>query len=514
MPGYDGEEYAPLQVVAVDDELPILDELCAFPWESHGAKLMACCENGAEALEFCCTHRIDLVICDVVMPVMDGLTLLKKLREASLGTQFVLLTCHESFRYAHEAIRMGALDYIVKLNMEDDLVKVLAKARDAIASARHATSGKDVFRRNALARLFRGMAGKHPDITAFRAEIGKFAALDYPLDLSMLFVSCPLDEGDMIQEEVLGALASIAVQKDLYLEAIPLFPRQFLLLDRNPHLDLEGRLVLAVEALNSTPFQISQTQDDVRIFASMSRNIGGDRQLCDVLSASKAWHMLSFYDDRTKVFARPGDAFCMLSALRQSDILRRGNLLKQTPRALMEYVTGELAPFFLVERVDPGALKSFFSRWLIDLLDAGADMRRASQINEHVMRALTLDEMVDAFEYLVTHNTSQQPLHPEIQRALELIDQRMDEPLTLGTVAKEVALSPYYLSRLFHAQTGRQFNKYVMERRIERAAQLLRASNLKVYEVSNRVGISNYRYFVMQFKKQMHRTPMEYRRNV
>ena len=104
--------------------------------------------------------------------------------------------------------------------------------------------------------------------------------------------------------------------------------------------------------------------------------------------------------------------------------------------------------------------------------------------------------------------------HPEIRRALEMIHKHLDQPVTLQLVSRQVGLSPHYLSRLFHAETGKSFSKYVNEMKLQRAAKLLRESNMKVYEVSDSIGISNYRYFVMLFKKQLGMTPLEYRRNV
>ena len=111
--------------------------------------------------------------------------------------------------------------------------------------------------------------------------------------------------------------------------------------------------------------------------------------------------------------------------------------------------------------------------------------------------------------------TAEQSLqHPEIRRALELINKHLDQPITLQFIAKQVGLSSHYLSRLFHAETGKPFNQYVIEAKMQRAAKLLRESTMKVYEVSDSIGIPNYRYFAALFKKHWGMTPIDYRKNV
>ena len=105
----------PLHVVVVDDERPILDELRLFGWQECGAELSGVFTNGAEALDFCIDNEVNVIISDVVMPTMNGLELLERIKNIAPHIQFIVLTCHESFRYAQEALRSGALDYILSL---------------------------------------------------------------------------------------------------------------------------------------------------------------------------------------------------------------------------------------------------------------------------------------------------------------------------------------------------------------------------------------------------------------
>jgi hypothetical protein len=102
----------------------------------------------------------------------------EKVREASLGTQFVLLTCHESFRYA---MRPSAWGLWTTLSTQHGgrLVKVLAKAREPSPARGTPPAGKMSSGATRLPAV-QGHGGKQSDISAFRAEIGKFAALTTP----------------------------------------------------------------------------------------------------------------------------------------------------------------------------------------------------------------------------------------------------------------------------------------------------------------------------------------------
>jgi len=99
----------------------------------------------------------------------------------------------------------------------------------------------------------------------------------------------------------------------------------------------------------------------------------------------------------------------------------------------------------------------------------------------------------------------------EISCAIRLIHERMHEPLSLTEIAQEVSLSANHFGILFRKETGEYFQDYVKKVRMDKAAELLRNSTLKVYEIAQSVGIPNYRYFTDVFCKHFHKTPREYR---
>lgn len=104
-----------------------------------------------------------------------------------------------------------------------------------------------------------------------------------------------------------------------------------------------------------------------------------------------------------------------------------------------------------------------------------------------------------------------EPNRIAVERAMEYIRKNYGEPLTLELVADAVHLSPSYLSVLFKKYAGTNFSKYLRDYRMEQARILLTQTHLKVYEVAQKVGYPNSKYFIDLFKEQNNVSPHEYR---
>ncbi|TBL78672.1 response regulator transcription factor [Paenibacillus thalictri] len=123
-------------VLIVDDEIPIRESMRMFPWAEHGFRLAGEARHGREALELIESSAPDILITDIMMPVMDGISLMRKLQEREIGLPVILLTCHKEFDYVREALLLGAKDYLVKgIYRDQELLEALNKARKTIPSA-------------------------------------------------------------------------------------------------------------------------------------------------------------------------------------------------------------------------------------------------------------------------------------------------------------------------------------------------------------------------------------------
>jgi len=101
-----------------------------------------------------------------------------------------------------------------------------------------------------------------------------------------------------------------------------------------------------------------------------------------------------------------------------------------------------------------------------------------------------------------------------IERALGFIRENLEKPLTLEEIAKESGMSKYHFSRVFKASAGRSFKKYLIEKRIDRAKNLLANEDLNITEVCFSVGFNDLAYFDRIFKRREGITPSAYRRQL
>lgn len=102
-------------VLLVDDEEMILSTLKSeIPWQEMGVDTVLTAENGQQALELACQQPVALVIADIRMPVMDGLTLVRELKIRSPRTHSILLSAYNEFEYARAAISLGVENYLLK----------------------------------------------------------------------------------------------------------------------------------------------------------------------------------------------------------------------------------------------------------------------------------------------------------------------------------------------------------------------------------------------------------------
>lgn len=132
------------KVLLVEDETFVRESVKEIiRWEEMGFTLAGEASNGVEALALIKRDPPDLVLCDIVMPQMDGLALLKETRGAGIGSKFVMLTCIGDFEAMRQAMEYGASNYILKLSMSvKDLRETLAKVRTELSGGSAAAAAR------------------------------------------------------------------------------------------------------------------------------------------------------------------------------------------------------------------------------------------------------------------------------------------------------------------------------------------------------------------------------------
>ncbi|MFS0723149.1 response regulator [Paenibacillus sp. 1P07SE] len=139
------------KVLIVDDEYYFRQALkISLPWEEWDLQLIGEAKNGEDALEQMRVLHPDIIMVDINMPIMDGLTFIAKARSAGFNAKFIVLTGHSEFAYAKNAIQLGVSNYVLKPIDTDEIQRSLSEMKHVITHERHAKIELDDLKRQAV----------------------------------------------------------------------------------------------------------------------------------------------------------------------------------------------------------------------------------------------------------------------------------------------------------------------------------------------------------------------------
>lgn len=496
-------EHEILNVLIVEDEEPIREDLTLFPWDECGALLVGEAANGRDALEISEDSWPDIVVTDITMPEMDGLALMEHMRSTRPNTQFIVLTCHADFRYAQKALRLGAVDYVVKAGLRDeDLKRAIDKAREALTTRRQSQQGQwreGYWERTAEIREFVN-AGTDPTILS-----------ELPGRLVALHCISQRTDAIFVSRYILRNLAAEGRCRWFS----PGGNRYACIDGEADEATAKRRMLQLVDTLQRGVVEdLTYLGGEVRFFASVSNVLEDRRDLLDALSYLDVYRDYAFYQERLRVVVgrvqQPVDATDA-----QWDALDLE--LRRAERSAAE-LAGYLGNSFLVwarrARIKQDQLKSILvsrrESWKRQYDIRATDERFWTRLSG----VATLRDLCSLVSGEVNGGSDRgaSQMRPELRQARKIIKRRYADPLSLERVAEEVGWSPSYLSRVFRRETGKTFKECVTETRIGRAMEMLRTPGIKVYEVAERVGFPSYRQFSIVFKGLTGVRPKEFQK--
>ena len=199
-----------MKVLIADDEINIILLIKSLiDRQKTDVEIAGEAGDGITALEMVRQLKPDVVITDIRMPGMNGMDLIRHVREEQIPVEFVIISGYSEFEYARSAIQYGVSDYLLKPIKKDELNDVLAKLESQRASRREQqmqfnlmedrlASNNGILRKNLLQNLLTGDGelfrqalgtGKVKDIFDYRGSFFTVAAVK--LDLSLIHISEP-----------------------------------------------------------------------------------------------------------------------------------------------------------------------------------------------------------------------------------------------------------------------------------------------------------------------------------
>jgi two-component system, response regulator YesN len=125
-------------VVLVDDDVIVIEFLKkVIPWQDYGFQVVANFQDSSDALVFMLENPYDVLITDIGMPKLNGIELIEKLKSSKINSYNVILSCHDEFTFAQQAIKLEAYDYILKESMEEsNIIALLERLKNRIDQER------------------------------------------------------------------------------------------------------------------------------------------------------------------------------------------------------------------------------------------------------------------------------------------------------------------------------------------------------------------------------------------
>lgn len=495
-----------LKMIIADDEPVITAGIQKLvDWDTLGIEIVGRYTDGKSALEGIIACKPDIALLDISMPGMTGVEILKECHLLGLSTQIILISGFQDFEYAKAGIHYGAVDYLLKPIIRDELLNAVGKImnqreQELLRDPNHGIEEQTEDYRGLLpleegpylpsyVELFL----KEEDNPQMK-KLLRFSVISFmeeyleKKNLGIIFIKnghivvvwkgMSREEGKeaaaALREEVYGEVGcqiGIIIGKSVdHMSEIPgtfqrcLYMREYFF--------FEDQMRLPVLLEDEKVFTLSGGKE---------RLISLRGQMIDMIIAQDEENVRKSFEQFAKVLCGMADGkkedalFYLCSAVRVLDEKFR-NLALPHP----EYDEKEL-------------------------LQKGRTCRNYRELQSAFYEIIM--EYLKKLKHSIVSNNNR-----DFLKAKAYIDKHYNENLTLEVLAGEVHMNPYYFSSFFKKNAGENFKDYVSRIRVQHAVSLLVSTDLKAYEIALQVGFSDARGFSDNFQRVYHETPASYRK--
>lgn len=538
-----------LKIFLAEDEVIVRETIKRMiPWEDLGFELVGEAADGEMALPLLIRQQPDLLITDIKMPFMDGLTLAKLTKKEIPGLKVVILSGYDDFNYAKQAINIGVEDYLLKPITKNALIERLTEIRGKYEQERTQKEYYEKFHRemqayekNSSRDFFEALVSGSMDMMELykRAEKLGLDIVAEAYNILIFTINCNEDfsgqrEGyssweaeslEMLENFFAGHPFAMLFRSNIFSYAV---------LIKGDKENIEENTRLCIEELRKI---LNRRGDRRQWFVAAGQPVERLSQIQKSYhSASRAFSQRYLYDENILYYnemesmekqAGDGNAYLQkvdVNALNPA-ILQKflsNGLLEETENFVKDYfraigqepleslvfrsyvtlnVRFSVISFLKELGCDTGILESENSEET--LTESGKSLESAVAYAEKVIsQALTLRDQNSG-----NKNKS------ILKSAINFIDSNyMEEDISLNKAANAANVSANHFSALFSQNMGQTFIEYLTSLRMNKAKEYLRCTGMRSSEIAGRVGYKDAHYFSYLFKKTQGMTPSDYRK--
>lgn len=479
------------KVLLIDDEPWILKDMeLLVDWASLGFKIVAKISDPEQAIYLIKEQRPDLVICDIKMPGLNGIELIKMVKKRFNDLFVVFLSAYSEFSYAKQAIALGAFDYILKPIEKSELTDLLLRIRSKLK--------KDEEQKNKLLRyrsseLFLELIEGRPDSGMIKSKLRQIG-YELPYENYLIAVVDFIDDNNLK-----------SWQSDMQ-DCFPSCRLVFFQLG-------EQKWVVLFNYNNSSFIENQPCLNDLKIITDRyNLLIGCSNNFSDLTLIKHYYKQAELMAYSYYIYKKRGiylysqynnnykELLIAIKGLTTPDDFK--NLLKELPGIIIDKQVNLEEIAYLYNQLREKANIFFNLDSELELLDP-LDIVYSFNNLEELFAQLA--------DFIISENNFSGVSHDIIERILDQIAEKYDQDLRLQDLADKYHLNYNYLSQLFKKETGQTFTNYLVELRIEKAIELF-SKDLLFYEIAKRVGYSDYYHFCKIFKKHKGMNPSEFKK--
>ncbi|PZD95449.1 DNA-binding response regulator [Paenibacillus sambharensis] len=534
------------RVLLADDEADVREGLIQeIDWQGCGFEVIGVAENGREAMELAERLSPEVLVTDISMPFIDGLTLAEWMREKYPLTKIVLLTGYDEFDYARQAVRIGVDEYLLKPFSAENLTDLLAAIRKKIE--------REIAERDDVRQLREHYRTSLPMLRAtflaslmtrkLSMEKVEEKSQNYDLALSGRCYEVAVVSLQTSGEHEGAGEHSLRSSQDLDLKlyavlniAEEIWKQQGL---GNAFIYQEYVVLLSIDTgeedwQRHTQQALDNVLRSVDHYLRLKVTIGVGSAVSDIADVKDSFEDALLALDYRLVAGSGRLIYIGDVEHRRSGQLRFDELKEQAlVRSLKVGTEEELEAVLDILFGEIGGEAHSYNDvqvYLLEILTAvlktakDADLTMdellggSFQLYGELFRLSGLAEARRWFHKLcgrIMEQISSRRQHSYrdiVEQAISYTKENYHDPdISIQRVCSHLHISTGYFSGIFKKEVKLTFGQYLMQTRMEAAKELLRGSALKAFEIAERVGFADPNYFSFCFKKQVGISPKEYR---
>lgn len=542
-----------LKIFLAEDEVVVRETIKRMiPWEELGFELVGEAADGEMALPLLIRQQPDLLITDIKMPFMDGLTLARLAKKEIPGLKVVILSGYDDFNYAKQAIGIGVEDYLLKPITKNALIERLSEIRSRYEHEKTQKEYYEKFQRemqayekNSSRDFFEALVDGSMDMMEVykRAEKLGLDIVAEAYNVLIFTMNCDKDFSGQRDEYSSWEAESLELLENFFAghSSAMLFRSNIFsygVLLKGQRETIEENTRACVDEIR----KILSRQDGRREwFLAVGQSVERLSQIQKSYhTASRAFSQRYLYDenilyyDEMETMEHPGgQAETEDNAyLQKVDVnaLNPAILQKFLSNGLQEETENFVKDYFYAIGQEPMESLVFRNYVILNvrfsvisfIKGLGCDTNEMESADTEEVLAESGKNMESAIAYAkkmisqaieIRDQNSGNKNRSILKTAVDFIDSHyMEEDISLNTVANVANVSSNHFSALFSQNMGQTFIEYLTTLRMNKAKELLRCTGMRSSEIAGEIGYKDAHYFSYLFKKTQGMTPSDYRK--